>query len=243
MLKHKLKIFVTSLIFSILFGFILTFHFSNRIRKNIMVYAEEEANKVLSTIVNKIVLEDVTTYVNFDKLFDINKDNNGNIKTIDFNALAVNDILSFVTSSVDENLNKFDNGNLDFMEYITTEYSPPIEMRNKGIIALIPLGISLNNVYFANLGPKIPVKIKYIGSVSTNLNTIVKDYGINNALITLSVHITVSERIYVPFSSKKIIVENDIPVALRVIQGNVPSYYGSIISRSSPILSSNVDNS
>ena len=243
MKKNRLKIFIVSIIFIILFAFILTFHFSKRIRKTIIIYAEEEANKVLSTIVNKIVLEEVTTYVNFDKLFEITKDKNGNIQTIDFNALAVNDILSFVTSSVDENLNKFDNGSIDFMEYVTTEYAPSIEMKNKGIIALIPLGVSLNNIYFSNMGPKVPVKLKYIGSVSTNLNTVVKDYGINNALITLSVHITVSERVYLPFNSKKIIVENDIPIALRVIQGNVPSYYGSMITRSSPILSTNIDNS
>ena len=115
-------------------------------------------------------------------------------------------------------------------------------MRNKGIFALIPLGISLDNIYLANFGPCIPVKLKYIGSVSTNLNTVVKDYGINNAIVTLSVHITVRERIVMPFISKIIVVENDIPIAIRIIQGNIPDYYGSVITKSSPALSTNIDN-
>lgn len=237
--KHKF--FVCTIFFDILFALILTFHFSHKTFDTLMVYAEEEANKVLSTIVNKIVLEKVTTYVNFDKLFEISKDKNGNIQTVDFDSLAVNDILSFITNSVEENLNKLDSGNLDFLDSINLSYEPSISMKNKGVIAAIPLGVSLNNTYFANLGPKIPVKLQYIGSVSTNLNTVVKDYGINNALITLSVHIRVSERLNLPFNSKRIVVENDIPIAIKVIQGSVPSYYGNVFSKSSPILSTDID--
>ena len=237
----KVKYFLLTIILNFIFGFLLTYHFSNRSFKTLEQYVDSEANKVLSTIVNKIVLEEVTSQVNFEKLFQISKDKNGSIQTIDFDSLAVNDILSFVTNSVENNLNMLETGKLDLNNF-NLGYRPPYEMRSKGIIALIPLGVSLNNFFLSNFGPKIPVKLRKIGSVSTNLNTVVKDYGINNVLITLSVHISVSEVVNVPFNSKKVTVENDIPIAIKVIQGSIPEYYGSIINKSSPILSSNVDN-
>ena len=47
----------------------------------------------------------------------------------------------------------------------------------------------------------------------------------------------VTEQINVPFISKRVTVTSDIPVALKVIQGSVPKYYGGTLSKQSNIFS------
>lgn len=241
--KHKkIKILLYSILFSIICSFFLLYHFSKRTLATLMVYAEAEANKIVSTIINKIVLEEVSTKIDFNELFLVTKGSDDKIQTIDFDPLAVNNILSFITNSVETNLNNMERGNLEFMGSINLKYKPNIDEMKRGIVAVIPMGVSFNNHFLANLGPKIPVKLRYVGSVSTNLVTTVKDYGINNALIELSVHIRVVEQVNMPFNTKEVVVENDIPITLKVIQGGVPTYYGNGYTKSSPILSSNMDN-
>lgn len=240
--NKKIKILLYSILLGIVCSCFLLFHFSKRTLTTLMVYAEAEANKIVSTIINKIVLEEVSTKIDFDELFVITRGNDNEIQTIDFDPLAVNNILSFITNSVETNLNNMENGNLEFMGSINLKYKPDIREMKRGVVAVIPMGVSFNNHFLANLGPKIPVKLRYVGSVSTNLVTTVKDYGINNALINLSVHIRVVEQVNMPFNSKEIVVENDIPITIKVIQGRVPTYYGNAYSKSSPIISSNMDN-
>lgn len=240
--NYKLNILLYSILIGVICSIFMIFHFGKKTFDTLMVYAESEANKIVSTIINKIVLEEVAKSINFDEIFIITKGEDGKIQTVDFDSLAVNNILSFITNSVENNLNYMEEGNLEFMGSINLKYKPNIDDIKRGIVAVIPLGVSFNNQYLANLGPKIPVKLRYVGSVSTNLVTIVKDYGINNALVELNVHIKVVEQVNIPFNSKEIVVENDIPIAIKIIQGTVPDYYGNLISKSSPILSTNIDN-
>lgn len=240
--NYKLRILLYSILVGLICSVFVIFHFGKRTIDILMVYAEAESNKIVSTIINKIVLEEIARNVNFDELFVVIKGENGEIQSVDFNSLAVNDILSFITNSVEENLNSMEEGNLEFMGSINLNYKPSIDEIKRGIVAVIPLGLSFNNQFLANLGPKIPVKLRYVGSVSTNLITNVKDYGINNALIELSVHIRVVEQVNIPFNSKEIVVENDIPIAIKIIQGKVPNYFGNAYTKSSPILSTNIDN-
>ena len=52
----------------------------------------------------------------------------------------------------------------------------------KGIIYEIPSGVVFNNAFLSNVGPKVPVKIKYSGNVGLDVKTRVKKYGINSHL-------------------------------------------------------------
>ena len=52
-----------------------------------------------------------------------------------------------------------------------------------------------------------------------------KNYGINNAIVQVSVKVTVSEKVIFPYETSQIKIESNIPIAMKLIQGNVPSYY------------------
>ena len=61
------------------------------------------------------------------------------------------------------------------------------------------------------------------GNVLTSLKTNVKEYGINSALIEVSVKIEANIDLVVPFKSTEIKVINEVPISIKVVKGNVSS--------------------
>ena len=89
----------------------------------------------------------------------------------------------------------------------------------------MPSGIIFNNVILNNILPKIPVKINLIGNIFCKLNTDVEDYGINNALIKVNINIEVEMKILLTFVSSNSKINVDVPIIMKIMEGNVPSYY------------------
>ena len=79
---------------------------------------------------------------------------------------------------------------------------------------------------FSNIGPKILINLKIVGNVTSGIVTDVKEYGINNSLVTLSVEIEVELMVVLPFSSDYVSFIYYIPIAIKLIQGKVPQVYG-----------------
>ena len=103
----------------------------------------------------------------------------------------------------------------------------------KGIIYSIPMGIIFGNTLLANIGPKLPVKFSLIGSVNSNINTKITNYGINNALIEVYVDLSVELEVILPLMTDIVEIKSSIPVAIKLIQGNVPEYYANALSNPS----------
>lgn len=95
-------------------------------------------------------------------------------------------------------------------------------------------GVISSNSLLSNLGPKIPVKFDLVGEVISNIETKITNYGINNAMMEISVNIELSEQVILTFVSKKIVYNVNIPIAIKLIQGTVPNYYFNGLSRNSP---------
>ncbi len=98
----------------------------------------------------------------------------------------------------------------------------------------MPSGIVTNNALLSNLGPKIPVKFELVGDVISNIDTKITNYGINNAMIEISVNVQLNEQIILPFISKRISYTTNIPIAIKLIQGTIPNYYFNGMNKSSP---------
>ena len=124
------------------------------------------------------------------------------------------------------NLKNLEEGNLDLLEAsddVLIYYDK--ENLKKGIIFRIPSGIVFNNSLLTNIGPKIPVRFTLVGDVLSGINTKVTNYGINNALLEVSVNIKLTLKVILPISTKEVNVETNVPIAIKMIQGNVPNYY------------------
>lgn len=204
-LKNKILFII---ILNIILSFLLINFYSKKISPLLLKLGVIEGKKKGIEIISNNIYDDISSYLDTNELFIVEKDNNGNIEMIDYNTKVVNNILSIASKRVINNYDKF-------------------FINSNGIIKNIPIGVVTGNIFFSNLGPKIPVKIRLDGNVLTSIKTKVKEYGINSALIDIYVRIEVNFDIIVPFYSKKIKVYNDVPVSMKVVKGNVSSILGS----------------
>ena len=182
------------------------------------------ASKITKYVVTK-VYEKGEFSLEQDKIYEIMKDNNGQIKTITYNTEEVNVLLSKISDRIYEMFDKIESGdikNLNIRENILTNNKNNYK---NGIILEIPSGIVLNNFLLSNLGPKIPVRISFTGELESCISTKVEEYGLNNALISIYVNIKVTEQVTLPFKTEKIVIENQIPIAMNLINGEIPNYY------------------
>lgn len=208
-------------------GTFLTLQFiSQKIAPGLMEYAELQAKKLVTIIINSAVTEAIGEDLNADSLFLITKDSNGEIRSIDLDPVRVNRLLSNTTNSIQVNLRYIESGEpekLKLMDEALSEYN--VNDLKKGIIGNIPTGVIFNNALLANLGPKLPIRIKIMGDIISNVYTKVTNYGINNAVVEVSIKVDVTAQAILPFSSKVIQVTSDIPLTIKLMQGTVPSYY------------------
>ncbi len=243
-IKKKIKIrlkkssVVILLICGVLIGLFLAFDYVNKMFLPMLVsYAEIEASKLSSIIINNAVGKYVTDNIDIDEFFIITRDNNGDIKTMDFNPLTVNKILTDVTNNIQINLKYIEQGRVDLLTISTDSLIDyDIDKLKEGIIYEIPSGIVTGNSLLSNIGPKIPIRFSLIGNISSYVATKVTNYGINNALIEINIVLELTEQLILPFGSDKMVFETSIPVGLKMIQGSVPDYYMNGMDTNSPLL-------
>ncbi len=237
LLKIKKRNFILIIIIFLLFGIVLVFKFINsKVTPVFLALAKSETEKMATLIINDAVGKKVSDGLKTDNLFVINKDNKGKITSIDFNSVTVNKLLTTITTSVELNLKYLEEGRIDLLnlpDSILVSYDE--KDLKKGIIYKIPSGAIFNNTVLSNIGPKIPVKLNLVGSITSNISTKTTNYGINNALIEVYVDLSVTLEVILPYTKKNTTVKTSIPVALKMIQGSVPSYYSN--SNNSPSIS------
>lgn len=226
-MKIKKSNIIIVIIVLIYIGLLLFFKlFNNRIKPLFLKVANSECKKMATLIINDAVSKKLISSLNVDDLFNMNFDNNGNVVSIDFNSVIVNNVLTTVTNTAIYNLKLLEEGKielLDLPDSVTVSYN--LDDLDKGIIYRIPTGVMFGNSMLANVGPRIPVKFELIGSVTSNINTKVTNYGINNALIEVYVDLSVELEVILPVMNDEIIVTSSIPIAIKLVQGNIPEYY------------------
>ena len=216
-MKRKIKILFIILILIILLSFTILKLITKNISPIMMEYSKSKVKRLASLVINKGVTDDVLNIINTQELFIVDKSNNEEIITITLDPLMVNRIESSATDKVESILSLIEKNDQELLaKYnINSEYF------------VIPSGIVFNNGLMANVGPLIPIKMKLIGNVKSEVITSLKEYGINNSLITVSVNITVELKVILPLTIDSVSITNSVPVAIKLIQGKVPNYYGS----------------
>ena len=210
-------VFIFLFVFSIIFLIIL----NKKAMPAIMSYANVQTKKIGIEVLRSAGTKDINELLKGKELFIITKNNDGEIESIDFDTGIINDALIVVAKNVRKRLKEIEKGkNLpDEM------YSDMLDKSlKKGIIYEAPVGVIFSNSFLSNIGPKIPVKIKYSGNVGLDVKTKVKEYGINSALIEVYIYVEVTQRTILPFQSKDVKLTSEIPVIMKVVKGGVPNY-------------------
>lgn len=204
---------------------ISTFIFIKTLNKRalpaIMNYASVQTKKIAIEVLRNTGLKEVNKKIKEEQIFEITKNKNGEIESIDFNTAMLNETLIIVAKSVRKKLKEVEQG-----KGLPDEmYSEFLDKKLKnGIIYEVPIGVAFKNSFLANVGPKIPVKVEYSGNVGLDVKTRVKSYGLNSALIEVYIYIEVTQSTILPFQSKSVKVTSEVPVVMKVIKGSIPNY-------------------
>lgn len=213
------------LIVSLIFKYINT-----KIVPPLEVYAENEVKKISSLIISDAVESISFSEEETMSFFNTLTNKSDEVISVDFNTAKINKSLVKLNKAVYKDLKLFENGIYKLED---------TEIETEDLIYKIPLGYITGNYTLSNIGPKVPLKAKVIGSVVSNIKTEVSSYGINNSLLKVYIDVTVNMRFMLPLISKDVLVNNSIPIVVKIIQGKIPNVYGGSYAVTSPITSSN----
>ena len=213
-MKRKwLKLLITFILL-IIFTFIILVFLSNKVMPFYMNYSEAEMKRVVTTVINKSVTEEVTNQLEVDSLFVLKKENDNTI-IVDFDPVIVNRVMSKISDVVYNNLKLISKKDKLTLEKYNLDES----------YFYIPSGIIFNTTMLNNIGPRIPINLEIISSVNPNLKTEVTEYGINNSLIEVYINVIVDVKMILPMYSNTMQIVVVVPLAVKLIQGEVPKYY------------------
>lgn len=232
----KKKMILWIIIFSIIGAFVFLQIIRKKINPTILNYSTIEAKRFGVYIINYSLSKKFLNELDED-IFTTSKNSKGEIQIVDFKAKKVNVLLESVAKQVQKRLIDLENGNISEIELANTFKRLRYKKNRNGVLCELPMGILFSNALLSNNGPVVPIKLNFIGSVITNLNTKVKTYGINTVFLEVSIHVEVTERITMPFLTDNAKAEVDIPLTLKIIQGVVPNYYQSQLQKDSSIFS------
>ena len=215
------KIIILSIII-ILLSYIMIKLFTIKSEKLLFEYAKKESISLSTILINKALYE-VTFNNNYDGFININKTND-DMLDISLDNNKVNELLFLVNENILKNINILEKGRYN---YLDVEY-----LDKSNFIFNVPIGVIYDIPILIGIGPKIPFKIDIIGNTNNNVYTNIKAYGINNSIIEVILNINMNIQIILPFTSKEININKDIPLDTKIIEGKVPTYYGGITTNS-----------
>ena len=237
-LKNKRSIKIKYIIWIVLFlisinTMVLLNHFNKNVNPKIEEIVDMNIDKMINNIITEYSLKE--DYDTIKNILIINKNIEGEIINIDFDLSSLYDFSSNITDKLKDDLYNLEIGKTNLNYY--DEY---FSNKKDYFVLMVPYGVVSKNIYFSNLGPKIPVKVKFMGSILTGVKTKIMNYGINNSLIEIYTTVNISTLVVTPVASKRNERNFEILAASKIIEGKIPDYYGGFIEKSSKITKTDI---
>ena len=204
----------------------LIYYINKQLTATYLEYAEVQTTKIASMVINKAINSRISSTLDVNDIIEEVPSDSTTMVTTRFNAGIINRILSDTNQLVQSHLEQAEQGNFSSLPYLDDiEYDKQTMEDEGGVVFFVPMGQATNIPIIGNLGPKIPIRFHVIGNVQSNVVPTITKFGINNAYVEVNIHITVNVQIIVPLASKMSTVEQNIPVAMGIVQGQVPYIY------------------
>lgn len=196
--------FLTTTLVLIIALFTLFVIAEKQLEPTLMLIAQAKADQVAKLAITDAVTKRLSQQgIDFNEVVLMEKDQEGNIKAVNFNFREYSRIIGETTARIQNRLKEFENDNVQMT---------------------IPLGVATKNVFLEHLGPDIPISFVPIGAVKTRLETGLKQAGINMVLVTVYIYVEVDLRVIIPFATQQQTVTTQIPITEALIVGKVPTY-------------------
>ena len=207
----------------ILLSFINIVYISNRSKEYIYEYSTIVASKITKYIVNNAKIKEKID-LSAKQLYKIEKNSNNEIENIVYNSKEINNLIDSIGERIYGIFTSMEKKDFDKLN-INVNILSSMNNDKAGILLEIPCSLIFGNYLLSNISPCIPVSIILTGELESFVSSDVSEYGINNAMVTLYVNIKVTEQVVLPFATKKIKIENKIPIFMSLINGKIPTYY------------------
>lgn len=226
----KKKNLFTISIYILLIAFVLAgvviYYFNKLLSPALIKSASYNVERITSVVVSNCVRK----YLSGDgvdlELVEVIKGSDDRVEFIRYNTSSVNKISMDISDLVLEDINYMVLGEFEKINFIlpnvTERYYTEI---SDGIVLGVSIGNIFNNNFFANIGPRIPLKLNMISNVEVEVKNSITEYGMNNALMEVYIEVKVTPVIVMPFLSKEIEVIEKIPLVTEIIQGEIPESY------------------
>lgn len=229
----RIYTFLSLLTLSFFLALYLTFIIGKKLEKVIINYATAETERIANVILNDVVELDDNNFGS--NLFEISRNNEGNIELINFDTKTTNRLLKEINDKAMKRLSAIEKGDTTDLELSDSLKGTRLTFLDDGVVCDIPIGSLFHNGLIVNLTTSIPIRFSFIGTVSSNIVTDVKEYGFNNALIEVGIEITIKEKITMPHSTKSVPITTKVNLTTQIIQGNIPDYYNGSFATSSQV--------
>ncbi|MBR6610182.1 MAG: sporulation protein YunB [Oscillospiraceae bacterium] len=191
--KNKLLIFL--FIFTVIFVFI-----DSRIRPQIITLARYKVQSVVTQAANQAIIEQMEqSPLSYGDLITVERNENGEITLLSYNALEVNRLKSQITSTVISKVQMMDKANI-----------------------YIPIGSISNLDMLNNKGPLLHFVITPAAFVETDIESEFETTGINQVNHRIFIVLKISASALIPNYSTDVEFKTRVCVAQTVIVGKVP---------------------
>ena len=224
----KIKRILTIILYILIISFVMSIfvikYFSYKIKPNFNRYVISEIERIITLIINDSINDDLTK-IDSNSIFVLN--NSGSDKvTIDIDNKKLNQIQRKINNHIEDDVRLVSSGKIKKMDkYFNTMSDIDYETIKGGIVYYIASGNISGNMFTNNLGPKIPIKFSMSGDTISTISNKIQEYGINNALIEIRINVKINMIVNMPYISRKVTIKTSVPIASRIIQGNIPGYY------------------
>ncbi len=197
----------SNLLLFIAFVLIITIYFATLFEKEvkpfIMSIAEVRARYIAIDATNYAVYDIISREdITYEKLVTLQKNNSGQITALQSNMLLINRLKTDIAIAVQERIASVDK----------------TEIR-------IPFSNFINNNFFYDLGPKVPITLMAVGSAQTDFESAFSSAGINQTKHEISIVVKSRVRVILPIMYSNAEFTTKVPVAETIIVGMVPEQY------------------
>ncbi len=179
---------------------VLIIYIDSRIRPQVVTLAKYKVQSMVTHAANQAIVEQMErSPLSYGDLINVQKDSNGNISLLSYNALEVNRLKSQITSTVLSKVNMMDTAHI-----------------------YIPIGSITNLDFLNNKGPRLHFVVTPAAYVETDIESTFETTGINQVNHRIYIVLRISASALIPNYSTDVRFETKVCVAQTVIIGKVP---------------------
>ncbi|MGI5839859.1 MAG: sporulation protein YunB [bacterium] len=199
--RRKMSLPTFLLLFSLIFLGAFAW-FERELKPVVVKVAEATARSVALRAINMAVQTEIGPHIQYENLILVRTDTDGNIVLMQPNTPEITRLAGKTAVVIGDTLQELADAHLS-----------------------IPFGQVMGSQLFANVGPRIKLRLFPIGAVQPVFVDEFEQAGINQTRHRISINIEAVIRIVMPGITRDVPVNQIIPVSEAVIVGRVPSSY------------------